>query len=65
MITHLYNKTFESFIDEKTIDAAVKNLATQIFNDYHEKEPTFLSILKKAAPDLIIIRANQILKKDI
>ena len=45
MITHLYNKTFESFIDEKTIDAAVKNLATQIFNDYHEKEPTFLSIL--------------------
>lgn len=45
MITHLYDKTFESFIDEKTIDAAVKNLATQIFNDYHEKEPTFLSIL--------------------
>jgi len=45
MTTHLHDKIFESFIDEKTINTAVKNLATQIYNDYHEKEPVFLSIL--------------------
>ena len=45
MITYLHNKTFESFIDEKSIETAVNKLATEIFNDYNKKEPVFLSIL--------------------
>lgn len=48
MKQQVLDKTFVPYLDQQTIESAVKRMAKEISNDYQDKNPLFIAILNGA-----------------